>query len=46
MANTKQSSASEASKAGKVLSNPKSSAIAKSLAGSVVSQASGKGGKK
>ncbi len=42
MANSKQSSASEATKASKVLSNPHSSTIAKSLAASVVSQARGK----
>jgi hypothetical protein len=40
--NKKQSSPKEASKASKVLQNPKSSKVAKSLAGSVLSQASGK----
>jgi hypothetical protein len=46
MSNKKQSSPSEASKASKALLNPNSSAITKSLAGSVLSQAKGKSGKK
>ena len=40
--NKKQSSAKEASKASKVLTDPKSSKLDKSLAGSVLSQAGGK----
>ena len=40
--NPKQSSAKEASKAARVLSNPNSSATDKSLAGSVLSQAANK----
>jgi hypothetical protein len=40
--NKKQSSPKEASKASKVLQNPNSSKVAKSLAGSVLSQAGGK----
>jgi hypothetical protein len=40
--NKKQSSPKEASKASKVLSNPNASKVSKSLAGSVLSQASGK----
>jgi len=46
MINKKQSSAIEATKASKVLQNPHSSQVAKSLAGSVLSQTRGKGGKK
>jgi hypothetical protein len=42
--NKKQSSPKEASKASKVLQNPKASKLDKSLAGSVLSQA--RGGKK
>ena len=45
MANKKQSSPKEASKASKVLTNPKSTKLDKSLAGSVLSQARGKGKK-
>jgi hypothetical protein len=46
MSNKKQSSPKEATKASKVLQNPNSSKVAKSLAGSVLSQAPGKSGKK
>ena len=45
MANKKQSSPKEATKAAKVLSNPHSSKLDRSLAGSVLSQARGKGKK-
>jgi hypothetical protein len=41
MANTKESSRREATKASKTLSNPNASALDKSLAGSVLSQARG-----
>lgn len=40
--NKKQSSRNEAKKAAKALSNPNSSKLVKSLAGSVLSQARGK----
>jgi hypothetical protein len=46
MSNKKQSSPKEATKASKVLQNANSSKVAKSLAGSVLSQAPGKSGKK
>ena len=46
MAHKKTSSAPVASKAGRVLANPRSSKTAKSLAGSVVSQSPGKHGGK
>jgi len=42
MSNKKQSSAKEATKASKALSNPNSSKLTKSLAASVLSQARGK----
>ena len=42
MANKKQSSDKEATKASKVLTDPKSTKTEKSLAGSVLSQAKGK----
>ena len=42
MANKKQSSRKEATKASKALSNPNSSKLTKSLAASVLSQARGK----
>ncbi|MBS1523243.1 MAG: hypothetical protein JST50_19750 [Bacteroidetes bacterium] len=44
--NKKQSSSKEATKASKALSNPHSSKLTKSLAGSVLSQAKGTGRKK
>jgi len=44
--NKKQSSSKEATLASKTLLNPKSSNLDKKLAGSVLSQAKGKGGKK
>ena len=44
--NKKQSSPKEASKASKALKNPHASKLTKSFAGSVLSQAPGKGGKK
>lgn len=44
--NKKQSSPKEASKASATLQNQHASKLAKSLAGSVLSQAPGKGGKK
>ena len=45
MANKKQSSTKEATKASKVLTNPNSTKLDKSLAGSVLAQARGKKGK-
>jgi hypothetical protein len=44
--NKKQTSRKEARKASKALSNPNSSKLTKSLAGSVLAQSRGKGGKK
>lgn len=46
MAGNEKTSKTVASKASKILSNPKSSAAAKSVAGSALTQAPNRGGKK